>query len=358
MRSSSGIHYLALDHVRAVAALMVFVWHFLHSVSGTPVPFSQAPLLLPLALLDEGHVGVALFMTLSGYLFARLLDGKQIVYSRFLFNRLLRLLPLLFFVLVVRLVLVWVHEGATAAVTFVASIPGGLIFPSLPNGGWSITVELHFYLVLPVLLALNRKSGWNGLLLVAAAILLRAWIFQHYGSVQNAAYFTIIGRIDQFVLGILACRLPFHAAAWRRLAVVATVGLVGFYWYFDYRGGFMRWPGYPSDNPVWVVMSTIEGVCLATLIRWYDSCCICGNGVLSRWVGRVGEYSYSIYLLHMFVVFDVAQYIHRNIMDISNFYIAMAWGFLSFVVFLPFAGLSFYLVELPFMHWRKRYVVG
>jgi len=29
-----------------------------------------------MALLDEGHTGVALFMTLSGYLFAKLLDGK------------------------------------------------------------------------------------------------------------------------------------------------------------------------------------------------------------------------------------------------------------------------------------------
>ena len=43
MRSSSGAHYIALDHVRALAAFMVFAWHFTHAWNGAPNPPSSAP---------------------------------------------------------------------------------------------------------------------------------------------------------------------------------------------------------------------------------------------------------------------------------------------------------------------------
>ena len=90
MKSTSGAHYVALDHIRAVAALLVFVWPFTHSTNGYPMLFEGPPFWGPLVLFDEGHVGVALFMTLSGYLSAKLLDGKKVIYHLFLWNRFLR----------------------------------------------------------------------------------------------------------------------------------------------------------------------------------------------------------------------------------------------------------------------------
>ncbi len=66
MKSCSGAHYIGLDHLRALAAFMVFTWHFTHSINGFAVCYDFTPVLPPLALLDEGHTGVALFMTLSG----------------------------------------------------------------------------------------------------------------------------------------------------------------------------------------------------------------------------------------------------------------------------------------------------
>lgn len=83
MRSSSGAHFIALDHVRALAAFIVFAWHFTHAANDYPVAFDYVPALFPFSILDEGHTGVALFMTLSGYLFAKLLDGKSIDYRAF-----------------------------------------------------------------------------------------------------------------------------------------------------------------------------------------------------------------------------------------------------------------------------------
>src|SRR5260221_7159661 len=127
MRSSSGAHFIALDHVRAVAIFKVFAWHFTHARNGYPVPFDYVPALFPFSVLDEGHTGVALFMSLSGYLFAKLLDGKSIDYRRFFWNRALRLLPLLAVVLLI-VGLTKLANGERLFFFFL-SLLAGLIFP-------------------------------------------------------------------------------------------------------------------------------------------------------------------------------------------------------------------------------------
>ena len=91
MKSSSGQYFQSLDHVRAIAVFTIFVWHFIHFDNGQ----LASPLVFPFSFFTEGHTGVAIFMTLSGYLFAKLLDGKRFNYFAFLRNRFLRLAPLL-----------------------------------------------------------------------------------------------------------------------------------------------------------------------------------------------------------------------------------------------------------------------
>lgn len=72
MRSSSGAHYIALDHVRALAAFMVFTWHFTHGEQGFPIPFEFVPA-FPFSVLDEGHTGVA-GMMIPGYVSSRFIE--------------------------------------------------------------------------------------------------------------------------------------------------------------------------------------------------------------------------------------------------------------------------------------------
>ena len=76
----------------------------------------------------------------------------------------------------------------------------------------------------------------------------------------------------------------------------------------------------------------------------------------SSMLAKIGEYSYSIYLLHMFFVFSAARFIHEEIMDISNFYTALAWALASFGLMLPIAGASYRIIEMPFMKWRQPYI--
>ncbi len=356
MKATSGEHYVALDHVRAVAAMLVFVWHFTHGHQGSPVPFEGAPFWGPLVLFDEGHVGVALFMTLSGYLFAKLLDGKRVVYHLFFWNRALRLLPLLLLVIAInaaQVAMTSTQPGAT--LEFLQTIPRGFLLPTWPNGGWSITVELHFYLLLPGLLLLARRSSAGLWAVLAVALLIRMGYHAWTGEVQSLAYATIFGRIDQFALGIIAFQGRARFSGRHVLAGVIACAFISLYWWFDRNGGFFLRPAYPSPSRLWIVLPTLEGAAFAALIAWYDNSFAHRTHPLSRLFALLGEYSYSIYLLHFFFVFAVAQWIHVHVIDLSNFYIALPVALLGFFAMMPVSYLSMRFVERPFLRLRRRY---
>jgi peptidoglycan/LPS O-acetylase OafA/YrhL len=356
MKSSSGNHYIALDHVRALAALIVFTWHFLHAGNGFPIPFEFVPALPPFAVLDEGHTGVALFMTLSGYLFGKLLDGKQVHYGRFFWNRVVRLVPLLAFVMLAAGVVRYL-DGADMNRYF-WELAKGFYLPSWPNGGWSIAVEFHYYAVLPVLLWLLRRSRLLPLAVVLAAIGLRVALYLRYGEVHTFSYWTLIGRIDQFALGMVAFHFRSLIARRHWLALLVFAAFSAFYWAFDAQGGFFLNPSYPSPDPLWIVLPTVEGLAFGMAIAWYDSSFAFRTSGFSRFLGRIGDYSYSMYLLHFFFVFAAARFVDERIASLSNFYVACMWAVVAFLCMLPLCHLSFRFLEAPFLRLRKPYVIA
>ena len=293
-------------------------------------------------------------MTLSGYLFAKLLDGKSIDYRAFIWNRALRLLPLLVVVILIVGFSKFVNSQSLSSYTH--SIAKGSLFPSLPNGGWSITVEFHYYLILPLFLYMLAKSKLWPLSIIVAAIALRLFLHHEKGEIQSLAYWTIIGRIDQFALGMLVYQFRSYIAHRHAIALLAIVAFMIMYWYFDLQGGFYQNPSYPSPSPLWIILPTIEGIAYALGIAWYDNSFTHSTSGLSKFIGRIGEYSYSIYLLHFFVVFHAARFVNERIMDISNFYLACLWSLVFFVLMMIPGYVSFRFIEAPFLKLRKGYV--
>lgn len=351
MKSSTGQYYIGLDHLRALAAFMVFAWHFIH----TAIPYTYTPAVFPLSLFNEGHTGVALFMTLSGYLFAKLLDGKRIRYGAFLWNRFLRLAPLLLFVLALNGIKYY-YKGASPLLICQHYLTG-LIMPILPNGGWSITVEFHFYLLLPLLLYLSRTSKYSLSLVVCCAILIRLIIFQEKGGIQELAYWTIIGRIDQFLLGMIAFQMRSRISGHHLLALGGLTAFSLFYWYFDRSGGFYNSPSYPSNRSIWVYFPTLEGLIYGLLIAWYDNSFSHSQNRISRFAALIGTYSYSIYLLHFFFTGIFFRFLHRHVMPITGFYEALCFSLVGFLLMVPIGYLSFRLIESPFLKLRTRYLI-
>ncbi|WVT77229.1 acyltransferase (plasmid) [Sinorhizobium chiapasense] len=345
MQSSSEQYFEKLDHVRAFAAFMVFTWHFIHAAG---VPVGYVPTLPLLSLLEEGHTGVSLFMTLSGYLFAKLLDGKQINYKSFLRNRALRLLPLLTVALLLQAA-VWIANGASVQAV-AAQIALGSVLPLWPNGAWSIAVEWHFYLILPALLFVVGLRRESALMLIFAAIGLRLSLFMAGWEIHPTAYWTIISHLDQFVAGIYAWHL-FRGERVQPLAVLATaMAFVTFYHWFNISGGFNG----TQASPVWIFLPAAEAAFYAVMIAAYDGSKLMLPKRLSASVSFVGTVSYSIYLLHFWYYGPVAKAVMHYVGPLS-FGLSLLFSLLAFVLFLPFAALSYRCIEQPFLKLRTRY---
>jgi peptidoglycan/LPS O-acetylase OafA/YrhL len=328
---------------------MVFTWHFIHGQSGYPVPYESAPTIFPLVVFDEGHTGVALFMVLSGYLFAKLLDGKAISYSAFFWNRFFRLAPLLVLVLsLLGIEKAWHGE----LLSYLKLLAYGLVVPRWPNGGWSVAIEIHFYIALPLLLWFTRRWSGSPLIAIVGAIAARCAIWAAGGDVEYAAYWTIVGRADDFLWGIAAFGLRDFITPRHFFVASIAIMFTAVFWLFDHSGGFYD---IGAANPVWIIWPTLEGASYGIIIAYYDSRPQSSTAI-SRFSAELGKYSYSIYLLHPFLVFKMSDFVQERLMDISNFYVALAWSSICFIVIFPIGFISYRYLESPFLRLRKNYV--
>ncbi len=165
----------ALDGLRAIAVLAVMMGHAISSVA------------------PGGFSGVRLFFVLSGFLITTLLveewsDRSNVRLGAFYMRRALRLLPALFFLLIVYVIAVAVLEGGTAVghlqsnVITIALYVANWKFVFQGHGGdlghlWSLSVEEQFYFVWPIgLVLMLRYLRPRTMLIVTAACAAASWI--------------------------------------------------------------------------------------------------------------------------------------------------------------------------------------
>lgn len=354
MRSSSGEYYVGLDHVRALAAFMVFTWHFLHVNNGHVLPHQGTFDFIGFSIFAEGHTGVSLFMVLSGYLFAKLTHDKSIHYGKFLAARMVRLLPLLLAVCFFFILNELIRQGPGPALEATLSMLRGVIYPVLPNGGWSITVEFHFYLIFPLIIMLERRVPFSSIAIIFAALLIRigVLIVDENATAQGLAYWTIFGRIDQFVIGILFARYGQSLAGRHVLAGAVLIAFLACYSWFDRLGGYYANGTLPN---IWLFNLALEALAYGALIAYYDLTFKFKKTGLSGYVARVGEASYSIYLLHVFWVFQMARLINDHVIAIDTIYKGLFFSFLCFIPVAVIGWLSYRWFECYWLRFRRPY---
>ena len=365
MRSPNIRYFPAVDHLRAYAALLIVFYHGLHVFgyfSRFRKDFGIDHWLQPtnplLAALAEGHTAVALFMVLSGFILTWGALDTEVDWRGFIRNRLLRTYPL-FLLLVFAGISAFPERFSWPAllqtVSGFGNLPGALVAPPFSSMLWTIAVEWQFYVLFPLLLQVLKPAWTRQLLgLLAVLLLFRGFAALLGGNARDLAYMTIVGRLDQFLIGMWAAWLfRTHPLSPRQGAVLATLALLAMVAALACFNALGGWPTTPAWKIAW---PTFEAVLWAAFVIGYVDAANAAKGLWSRVLARIGEISYSIYLVHFIVIHTMVAYALPLAFS-GRFVIDALLNTLLFALpaTLLISALTYRFVERPFLRLRGRY---
>lgn len=336
-----------LDLLRAAAILMVVVYHVAQ----------RWPVALPGVTLftQYGEHGVDLFFVLSGWLIGGLLWREQekfgdVQIARFVCRRALRTVPPYLAALAVFYLGVFLVRREPFDWGYLAFLQNYYRNISYFHISWSLCVEEHFYLVMPMIaLAISTRINRAHTLLLLPAffpMLFRALAGEGFRNFEFGYYHTATHlRYEGLLLGVWASFLYHkHSGIWNTLRRFAPMGLAlalalligaaalggrGRYIFF-YFGTALAF----FFLLVWVAgRESVPGAELR----------------LTFWIASA---SYSIYLTHTLAL-DAALRVTSRWPALGAIHLLTAG------VFIAFAGALFYtLIELPSLALRHRLMPG
>ena len=340
MKQEAFDYRVGLSHLRALAVVLVLLFHA--------------------GLIHSGYIGVDVFFVLSGFLISNILWDKltsdqpaRQVLARFYARRCRRILPLSLLVLLVTAVASqlffktliddWQAAGRAAAVWAENWFLIGKSNDYFASEGtnpfqqyWSLGVEEQFYVVLPALMF--------GLLLIARRLSERAKLV----VVGAAAIVGAVAALSSYSLFHLSTSEFYYSSFGRSYQLLAGVALMAVCRRFDLRED-RRWLSALGVIGLLVVgvvlqLSPVTTGVLATVFALL--CVASSRAVLveSRWLERLGMWSYGIYLWH----FPINAYLTRERLGTSP---AVAFA-VTFVTATALSALTFRFFEDPIRRAR------
>lgn len=363
MQSQNFRYISRIDHLRFFAFLLVFLFHFRFEFPGEMQLSTANPASIKEMLklwVEGGYSGVSLFLVLSGFLFCLIADGgnKNIRYLPFIYNRILRIFPLL---TVLVFIVISVHRGESTPMDILRLLTLQLntghpwtgwghseLFPSGPI--WTIAVEFQFYLIFPLLIGFVRQNGlrWLCLAMLLMIVIRLLVIGNASPQMYYPFYHTILGRLDQFLIGMFAAILYLHyprflsrpAAQW--LCVVFL--LVAFPYLFHQRKE--SWFGAAFSFPC-------EAILWSLFIVLYLRFPFPNSPRIDRALAWLGSLSFSLYLFHEPVLFFMMK--KAGLAQPHSLSDLLLKSALIIPVVILFAALTYYTVEKPFFAKRVKY---
>lgn len=358
----------AITGLRGIAALMVAIYHI------NPELIAHQGIGLGV-VVGKGYLWVDLFFVLSGFVLALnyghlFAEGWSVARWRdFLIRRVARVYPL-YSVVVLAGFAGWLmathaaqaahllpkpplhHPMVDAAVNMLMIQSWG-IGPSIDGTAWSLSTEWAAYLLFPFLVALTlfsspRVAAGVGLIAVASAIGTAAMTSgdgaYHSGPLDaydGATFEPILRCLAGFMLGLLMFRLAQSERILGRAASDTMVGAVLLLLVVGLAIGAYDLLIYPLFALLVLGLYGNRGLC-GRLFGWRPF----------YWLGTV---SYSLYLLHPFLVLP------RRQMDAAlQAWIPASWSYAltSVAIYaLVFAAsdVSYRLIEQPGRRWLSRF---
>lgn len=348
-----------IDALRGFAALLVAYFHcrqvtwigmeaFHHSHTSLANPGTIAAwLTLPVAW---GSAGVSIFFVISGYCIhrsgaARLLKNPhfQLDAQQFWLRRFVRIYPALFAALLLTLAADSIsltlppvsHKildiGPHAFLVDLFSLQGvaGKTYGS--NGAlWTLSLEVQFYLLYPLVFALRRRFGLGAVIAGIAAInVVSALTLQRHDLTLFTSYWF------SWILGawVAEARLRGSAGfpfAYPAAALLAVAGCIAFH--FGQYGAFQLWA------------CAFACYFVKALSRPFVA-----GGIVTSLFSKLGEFSYSLYLIHLPLFVLLGSLLYRSALQPS---IWPSFGFTLIV--LPVAWIFYRLFEKPALNVAAR----
>lgn len=300
-----------LDGVRGIAIALVLVWHYVQNQIN---PMAGTYLFDIKNLLVFTWSGVDLFFVLSGFLIGGiLLDNRdsENYFKTFYIRRACRIFPIYYlFILILVLAthlgiqgypsIAWVFDLKNMPLWSYATFTQNILMvinneagPPWLNVTWSLAVEEHFYLFLPLIVRYVKKDQLPIVLLwfIISAPLLRAT------APGLSAYINAPWRADSLLLGVLLAygvRTPgFWEAAEKYRYVI-----------YSAFSGLVIIVGIMALNTLLKLGGAITHLVYAGLYTLLLLIILMSqNGLLSRFLRMrilvwLGTISYGVYLLH------------------------------------------------------------
>ncbi|MCK1269106.1 MULTISPECIES: acyltransferase [unclassified Bradyrhizobium] len=297
MEANEARRFVVLDFYRFVAALGVFIFHLKTIDSG-------------IAPIWNGSYGlfVDMFFILSGFVisYSYPSDARGLkAYSRFMIRRIARIYPLHFLTLLVFVLLIGFGLDRSARSTPLDFLYNLVLLQawgvtdhlSFNSPSWSISAEFFCYLIFPLLMLLARKVHPLVLAAIVAALYLvlahgHLPIWQERSQMYGANYdYGMLRALPSFLNGILLAILFRLSHPYRHKPVVfAGIALFGI--------SVLVLNIFAKPDLAIILFS-----CAILLTAVGESAFVQIPG--SRLLGRLGNTSYSIYMLHDAVLIAV-----------------------------------------------------
>ncbi len=353
-----------LDTLRALAIAVVMVFHLQDLLPDAFGPVGRF-----------GWMGVDLFFVLSGYLIGSQLlkpvrDGRGVSLLDFYRKRAYRILPV--YLAVLALYVFWPMwreaPGMSPLWQFLTFTENFLVDYSINHAFshvWSLCVEEHFYLLLPVIMLLmsRRPKAWKTIallaFLVALGIAIRSYVYFHVllpmgrdsdgfsARYIERIYYPTYTRLDGLLAGVaLALMRIFRPGWWSAILkrsnwlLAGGVGLLAFtFWLFADRVGTVA---NVIGFPIMAVALALLVMAAADRQSWFGRLSVPGARV-------VATLAYSLYLTHK----EIAHLDERWLPKLMD---AHDWKAVGMIIVscLAVAAFFYFAIERPFLALRDR----